>query len=244
MKRILCGIAAAGSLVMVASAANGSIVYQYATDSQSYSGPLGGTVSVQLYAVETSSTTGPGSSLIVGDNGLNGAGGAINQVGTGGATLSALNLNATAFDGGTALTTKHVNPAEADFTENVGLADSQGVFGSTAGLPPGVTQVFLGTLVVKLPSTPGTTSYAFGKNPAGAGSTVTFTNTYNLDANGSTQDPQYGGPGSTAADGNIYSWTGANNTVGRFSVTATPEPSALALVGCGGILALRRRRKA
>jgi len=242
MKRLLCGIAAAGSLAMVVSAASGSIVYQYATDSQSYSGAPGSTVQVKLYFVENSSTS---SSLIVGDNGLNGAGGQINLVGTAGATLTGLVLNSTAFDGGTALSTKNVHAAEADFTENISLADSQGVFGSTAGLPPGVTQVLLGTLTVTLPNTLGTTTnFAIGKNPAGAGSTVTFTNTYNLDANGSSTDPQYGGPGSTAADGNVYSWTGVNNTVGRFSVTTTPEPSAMALVGLSGLLALRRRRQA
>jgi hypothetical protein len=242
MKNLLCGIVAAGSLSLLASAAPGSIVYSYGTDMSNYAGPIGGTVQIKLYFVET--LTGGSKSLIVGDDGLNGSGGQIVRV-SGNATISGLTLNTaagTGFDGGPALTTLQLTPTKVDFSDNVSLVDQQGVFGSTAGLPPGVTEVFLGTLTVTIPTVPDMTTFAFGKNPAGAGSTVTFANTFNLDANGSTQDLQYGGPGTTAADGNVYSWTGANNTVGTFTV-GFPEPSSLALVGCGGLLALRRRRR-
>jgi hypothetical protein len=249
MKRLLCvcGIAA-GSLSFLASAAKASIVYSYATDlPQGYVGAPGSTVQFKIFSVET--VTGSDHSLIVGDNGWNGAGAAVTRI-SGTATLTSQTLNATpgaGFDGGATLTTKHLTAAGLDFTENVSLAASTGIPGTIVS--PGVTEQLLDTVTITLPSTFGTTtSFSLGKNPNGFGSTVSYTSTYNLDADGSTSDPVYvaATDSAFAADGNAYSWTGADGTVTNFTVATTPapEPASVGLMGIAGLLALRRRRKA
>jgi hypothetical protein len=239
MKRSLLTLAVAAFCGMIASAAHGSIVYSYGTDSPTYTGSAGSTVQVQLYAVET--LTNGTLSLIVADVGLNGAGSEILRSGSGQAAMTAMALNTTDFNGGSALSTLSITGPKTDFTENVSLAAATGPTGTTTATG---RRVFLGTLTITLPSAAGTTNFTIGKNPAGAGSTVTFTNTYNLDANGSSTDAQYGGPGSTAADGNVYSWTGVNSALTSFSVTvpAIPEPASLGLLASAGLLVLRRRR--
>lgn len=245
MKRLLfvCGITA-GSLSFLASAANASIIYSYTTDlPQAYVGAPGSTVQFNVFLVET--VTGTDGSLIVGDDGLNGAGASIVRGAGGTATLTSQTLNFADFTGGTALSTKHLTAGALDFTENVSLAASDGTKGTTVGLPSGVTRQLLDTVVITLPSAPGsTTSFVLGRNQAGFGSTVSYVSTFNLDADGSTQDLQYGGPGGTAADGTIYSWKGAGDTTSTFTVSTTPEPASVGFMGIAGLLALRRRRKA
>jgi titin len=186
------------------------ISYAYATDASTYSGAAGSTVTVSLYLIETG-----GNSLIAADQGLVGAGAAATRL-SGGSTVSAINLDTADFDGGPTLSTQSITNggASANFTEAVGLADATGPMGTTF---TGGRQVLLGTLTITLSATPGTTLFTLGRNPGGAGSSVTFTGSYNLDASGNTLAAPYMQP---AADGNNYSWTGVNTNVWTFKVNA------------------------
>jgi hypothetical protein len=251
LKHLLFTPAVAALLLgLLSPDARASTVYSYVTDlPQGYTGAPGSTVTFNVYFVETS-TNGSGS-LIVGDGGLLEAGAVINRVsGAAAFTSQALNVvPGTGFDGGPGLTTSHLTAGELDFVEVENISRDTGVFGTTDGLPPGIRQVLLDTVTVTLPNSLGTTTtFALDRNPIGEGTTVTFFGTFNLDADGSTQDPQYGGPGSPAEDGKIYALTGADTRVTTFTVATTlvssPEPASLGIVGIAGLLALRRRRLA
>ncbi|MDB5331608.1 MAG: hypothetical protein JWP03_2759, partial [Phycisphaerales bacterium] len=192
MKHLLLTPAVAALLLgLLSPDARASTVYSYVTDlPQGYTGAPGSTVTFNVYFVETS-TNGSGS-LIVGDGGLLEAGAAINRVsGAAAFTSQALNVTpGTGFDFGPPLNTSHLTAGELDFVEVENISRDTGVFGTTDGLPPGVRQVLFDTVTVTLPNSLGTTTtFALGRNPIGEGSTVTFFGTYNLDTDGSTQDP-------------------------------------------------------
>lgn len=204
------GLSAPGGPVAVTT--QGSI-FSYVTDASAYSGIAGSTITVQIFSVESFSAAS--GSILLADQGYGGAGAGMGRQ-SGAAIITAISLNAaagTGFDGGAGLSVKHISSdgSSANFAENVSLADSSGPAGVAIGTT--VREQLLGTITILLPGVAGVTStFTIGKNPVGAGTTVTFGNTFNLDANG---------VGQIAADSNAYSWTGAIAVSNTFTVTTT-----------------------
>lgn len=223
----LAGIAA------LAGPARAATVYNYVTDSANYSAPAGASVPVKIYLQET--LTGASTSLMVGDRGLFNAGAVVTYAASAGAkgSGSPAVLSAVALDGA-----EFRGPASQFFAPNgssMNFQEAADSFGSSgpAGAPGGSGRLqFLGTLTITAGSLGNTTSFSLGER-GGVGNTITFTNGFDLDDDGS----------GTAADGTTYTWTGADGSLTPFSVTAVPEPGGLAPLALLGLLGLRTSRK-
>jgi hypothetical protein len=115
--------------------------------------------------------------------------------------------------------------------EQINFSDSDGVVaGARAN---GVSNAFLGTLMLQASSTPGqTTTFTIGAFDPSNGNTVTFDSGYDLDNNADPLNP--------AGASVLYSSAAPTN----FSVTTSsvPEPASLSLLVASGLMVMRRRR--
>lgn len=198
--------------------------YQYTPDTTSYTGTVSGTVTVMVNLTENITS---GTSLLVGDSGLNSAGAKVTRT-SGSATLLS-------FSGGSdwATFTPSINGqgTVGSFNE-IPTISSSGPQGSVIS---GGRQELLAILTIQLPNSPGISTFNLGSIGA-AGTTLTYKKGFDLDSNGTSQ---------TANNGSVYSWTGAtSNGATSFTVTTNaPEPGSIALFGASALgLLLRRRR--
>jgi hypothetical protein len=217
-------------LVILAPASFGALsteTYKYVTNATSYSAAQGATVSVLLFLQEQ--VTSGSNSLLAGDSGLNSAGAAVNRTsGTSSpAIIAGFTADTTDFNGpsnNTSLPASSMNFGEGNSSTTSGPMGTQ--------VSAGLRQQYLGTLTIQTGAAGDISTFSLVKHP-GNFNTTTEINDYDLEANGTSQ---------TAHDGNTYSWDGVGATVSTFTVTATPEPTAAALLAlAAGPLLLRWR---
>jgi hypothetical protein len=225
--------------LMFAGSAHGAIVYKYVAIQTSYTVAAGAQVTVNIYLNET--VTSPSTSLLApgNENGLAGAAFRLAEESNGLGSPSIItdvtfNNDAASnqFNGAT-FNVKSVTPTVATLSEsNFFSAPGTGVelgnnppLAQSTGVSTPSNDVFLGTATLTAGSTAGTTVFDLGRIGQ-SGSTVTNNNSYDLDSNSSSP-----------------AFTGVNNTISTISVTVTPEPASLGLVGLVSTLGLLARRK-
>ncbi len=241
--RFFLALAMAGLTTVQAQA---QVSYSYATDSTSYTGAVGSTVTVGIYLQET--LQGGSNSYVNAQNGLQGAGAGLNVVSTSGGTAAAITGTgqgtftfATPFVGG--LNSAFYNQGTGnnlEFSETTPLAATGGPTnpnGNSTGL------IFLGTVGIQVGT--GTTTYdlssLFNDTINGSNSQLGQSNGYTTTFTSPHHDLDVTSAGN---------YTGAN-AAGFYSFTVgpagVPEPSSVILTGLTGALfgfgAWRRRRR-
>lgn len=230
-------------ITLAVSSARAGVSYSYQTDSLTYSGAVGSTVTVNIYLVET--LTNGSSSIITQKGGIFSAGAGVNQVNTttatGDATIGSNAFTfATAFSGPQAAYYNQGNNQNVEFIENRPT-------GSTSGPTPDSSgKVLLGSLAITVGSN--ATQYI-------------LTSLYNDTINGSnsqlgqTDGNTFTVPGSDGgydldSTSNSSLYTGADAAPGfvfTISPAAVPEPSSMLLCGLAaagmGYFGYRRRNK-
>jgi hypothetical protein len=236
---------AVGLWALGAWQAKASISYQYVVADSSFNnvsnftGAAGSTVTATIYLQEVL-TSSSDTSVISGDNGLFGAGFFVTKSGTAGdTTITGVAANTSTepagFQGNTApghtTTTAQMLEATSN-ADTVGgpSPTTTGSHSSTSGTTT-TNDVLLGTVTLKVGSDNSVTTYTLKSYKAvdnTDGNTITFTNGFDLDANGPN-------------GGSTQTWTGADASTFTFTVTATPEPGGLVLSGlaaCAMLLGL------
>ena len=181
---------------------------------------------MKLFLQET--TTAGASSLFVGDAGLFNVGAQVGRT-SGAATITGISYNTADFGGGG--NNSALGGGSVNFQEGASVSSSSGPTGTVVS--PGVRQELLATLTVTAGAVGNVSNFTLA-NHSGSGNTITYTNGFDLDVNGTNR---------TANDGNTYSWAGASGNVSPFTVTATPEPVGAAVFAAGALLLSRRRRR-
>jgi hypothetical protein len=228
-----------GSLVCGLNAAQAALTtysYFYIAGQTAYTGvSSGSTISVPLFLQEVNSD-GSTNSLLASEDGLFAAGVSAafsSSSGSSPTTIAGIGPNSgsptTGFDD---ILDQSSTSSSAAVLEQINFSDSNGVIGGAQ--TNGVSNVFLGTLMLQASSTPGqTTTFTVGAFDPSNGNTVTFDNGYDLDNNADPLNP--------AGASTLYSSAAPTN----FSVTTSsvPEPATIAIVASGSMLILRRRRQ-
>jgi hypothetical protein len=229
-------LAAVACGVVMASAAQAAVVYDYVAGNTNYVANKGDVINVPIYLRET--LTNGSTSVINADGGLYGASVALTRMTSGlpadpsgfvGTAASVL-LNKVNFDGNSAVAgvNGQGSPSATDvsLTEAIGNSSPGVQTGNTGGgAVPGVAnQVYLGTVQITVGS--GTTTFALKEYNTGGGNTITNNNFYDLDVDNASP-----------------AFTGVGTRTTTFTVSV-PEPTSLGFVMGGGMLALARRRRA
>ncbi|HWE94195.1 MAG TPA: PEP-CTERM sorting domain-containing protein [Tepidisphaeraceae bacterium] len=230
---VLSAVAAIG--VVGSYQANAAVVYSYTTDQPDYSVAPGGTAVVKLYLQESGSP-----SFITSDGGLFAAGNEVDFVSSSAstpATITGQAPNTTDFGGPTSNTVSKTQSVLIMAIASPPAPDVQ-LQNTGGGASPNTlsNEVYIGSITITAGSS-GVTHYTVGavNDPQFGIGEVTLTK--------SQADLDLG----TDSLGNpLPNVTGVNSTLTPFTVTvgAAPEPASLGLLACGGLLALRRRRRA
>lgn len=201
------------SLLLIPAAAATAMAAQPA--SFQYQAVPSGTPNVwNLYFTETSNT-----SLLSSELGLSDSGVKITRTSGDATTVGALvnNLSGTGFDDSSTAAAFTASTASLNLHTAFSVSRTGGV------LPDGNRQVLLGTVTVA----PGSTSSQFSVTGWDSPNySISYNSIANLDRSGTI--------------GASYQWNAAQGS--SFTVAAIPEPTSLALLGVGGLVALRRRR--
>lgn len=228
--RVIATLAAAASMVAVAGQSRAEVSFSYVTDKPIYGGPLGSTITVDVYLKET--LTADSTSLLATEGGLANFGVAVNRSAVGLPSIPSAVSGATAD--------AHDFPLFAE-----GNVDPDGRSGYIDGsiylasLPPIPTdntgggiapavagEVFLGQFNVLVGR--GITTFSVRAIDLYGNWTNTGTKYYDIDL----------GPNGDGTPTPLF--TPVNNKVTTFVVT--PEPSSLSLLGAGCLGLLTRRR--
>jgi hypothetical protein len=243
MREGLLAAAVIGGTLLFTTGAKAAIVYTYISDKTSYSVAPGGTVTGLIYLKETLSAGS--TSLIDGDNGLNVAGFSVTQSSTNlpaspsgvYSIAGSTTTNGSNFTGGS-FTEKNTDAANNTYTTIRAGDNATGVSATTG--PQTSNANVTGTIEIGsftiIGGTSGTTTFTLAnfRYPSSTGGyTQTVSSDYDLDnsASGATPDPA----GVTGAGGAAGAET--------FTVSVTPEPTSMALLGLGSLGLLARRRK-
>ncbi len=227
-------LGAVGTQAQVIPAPN--YAYFYVAGQTSYSVSPGGTVNVPIYLQEINLTSS-GSSFISDEDGLFGAAVRVVPYSSSGGT-------ATSFGGVTGNSAFDL-PGDIGYSNMPGMTDAhvqESVSGSGVMADPSFNGigVYIGTVQFTASTDINqTTVFTAGTYDPAGGNSLTYTDNYDLDNNQNNINFNYDPMDPTTFAENIYYSAAPTN----FSITTTPEPTALSLLAISGPALLRRRRR-
>jgi hypothetical protein len=211
-KTLISALVLTSSAFVAAQQADGAVVYSYVTDASTYTPGVGQVnVDVQVYLRET--VTEPSASLLspAVENGLLGAGFAIERTNPSSSSATFGSFTRAAIFSGPAMSDTSAN--RVAYSVSTAPNATQGAMLEQVG---DFTQVFLGTLALNVGAS--NTSFSLGRLNDLGGNTLTYENFLDLDFD--SADPEF---------------VGATGTT-SFTVAAVPEPTTVALIGMAALV--------